>query len=180
MILKPASIAGCVFIKPDVYKDARGVFVKTFQEKDCAEYGIKMHLAEQYFSKSRKGVIRGLHFQVPPHDQDKLVTAVDGKVFDVVVDLRVGSPSYGKHEAFTLDAEEGAVLFIPKGIAHGFQALTEMATLYYQVSTLYAPQHDGGIRWDSCGINWPLPPGEMSDRDRKFAGLAEYKSPFKF
>ena len=178
MEFRETRIKGCFEIKADMYRDHRGVFVKTFQEVVCAEHGIHMKLSEQYFSVSKKGVLRGLHFQVPPFAQNKLVTIISGRVFDVVVDLRRGSPTYGEFETFELDADKGGVLYIPQGLAHGFQALTDDAILGYQVSSIYSPEHDRGVRWNSAGIPWPMEPTIMADRDNKFVGVKEYESPF--
>ncbi|MBI2605103.1 MAG: dTDP-4-dehydrorhamnose 3,5-epimerase [Deltaproteobacteria bacterium] len=178
MEFRQSKISGCYEIKADIFRDPRGIFVKTFREDLCAKHGVRMSLAEQYFSVSKRGVIRGLHFQVPPFDQNKLVTCVSGKVFDVVVDLRRGSPTYGKFETFELDSEKGSVLFVPKGLAHGFQALSEGATLYYQVSTVYSAENDRGVRWDTAGVPWPIENPVLSERDGKFPALSEFQSPF--
>lgn len=178
MEFRQSKIPGCYEIQADVFRDSRGVFVKTFREDVCAPFGVRMSLAEQYFSVSKRGVIRGLHFQVPPLDQNKLVTCVSGRVFDVVVDLRRGSPTFGSFETFGLDAEKGSVLFVPRGLAHGFQALSDGATLYYQVSSLYSPEHDRGVRWNSAGVPWPIDNPVLSERDRQFPAMSEFQSPF--
>lgn len=173
-------IGGCYEIRPRVLADLRGAFIKTFHKDVFAERGLVTEFAEEYFTVSRKGVVRGLHFQTPPMDHVKLVYCVRGEVFDVVVDLRRGSPTYGRHETFSLSAERGNMVYIPRGMAHGFCALTEGATMMYKVTTVYSPDHDGGVLWDSAGIAWPDRDPIISDRDMGFAGLDKFDSPFAY
>jgi dTDP-4-dehydrorhamnose 3,5-epimerase len=180
MRIEAGSIAGCFEILPEISNDRRGRFVKTFHRDLFEKHGLRTDFAEEYYSVSNKGVIRGLHFQTPPHEHAKLVYCVTGRVFDAIVDLRVGSPTFGQFATFELSAEKGNLIYIPHGMAHGFYALTENVTMMYKVTSVYSPQHDGGIRWNSVGIPWPASSPVLSDRDMRFFDLSEFKSPFNF
>lgn len=173
-------IPGCFEIFPKVFKDARGLFVKTFHKEIFLEHGLETEWAEEYYSISFKGVLRGLHFQLPPHDHNKLVYCPVGKVMDVVVDLRQGSPAFGQHAAFFLDAEQCNMIYIPKGLAHGFYTLTDTSIMMYKVSRVYAPEHDTGILWSSVGIAWPDHAPVMSERDKKFPAFCDFVTPFLY
>lgn len=176
----PGKIAGVRLVRPTARRDRRGSFVKFLQEDIYAAHGIPTRFAEQYYSVSGNNVLRGLHFQAPPHDHCKLVTCIEGVVFDVVVDLRNGSNTYGQHQSFELNGANGDSVFVPTGCAHGFYVRSENATVLYNVSTLHAPAHDTGIRWDSAGIAWPSDKPILSERDAGFVSLADFKSPFAF
>lgn len=176
--VRRTSISGCYEIRPRVFEDARGRFVKVFNQDVFAALGFETNFAEEYYSVSHKGVIRGMHFQTPPMDHVKVVYCTQGAVFDVVVDLRRGSPTYGHAATFSLSAEDGNFVYIPKGMAHGFCAVSENATLVYKVSTVYAPEHDAGILYNSVNVEWPAPAPIMSDRDLRFPSLNEFESPF--
>lgn len=178
--VNPTAIPGCYEIQPRIFDDARGRFVKVFQRNAFSEHGLEVDFAEEYYSVSRQGVIRGMHFQNPPMDHVKIVYCVQGEVFDVVVDLRLGSPSYGKAVTLNLSADKGNYVYIPKGLAHGFCATSESATLVYKVATEYSPEHDSGILWSSIGISWPSKNPVLSDRDRGFTPLSDFKSPFVY
>lgn len=177
--ITPGKIAGVRLLRPAAKPDCRGSFVKFVQEDIFAAHGIPTSFAEQYYSVSANNVLRGLHFQTPPHDHYKLVTCIEGDVFDVVVDLRKGSPNYGQHESFELNGANGDSVFVPSGCAHGFYVGSESATVLYNVSTLYAPSHDTGIRWDSVDVSWPSHTPVLSDRDAAFVPFAEFKTPFE-
>lgn len=178
MELIPTLLEGCYQIHPFFAEDERGAFVKTFHEERFAELGLPTDWREEYYSSSRKGVIRGMHFQTPPHDHEKLVYCMQGRVLDVVVDLRRASPTYGYHVAVELDSTHGHGLMIPKGMAHGFLALTENVLMAYKVTTVYAPSHDTGIRWDSFGLNWGIDQPIVSTRDQAHPAFADFISPF--
>jgi dTDP-4-dehydrorhamnose 3,5-epimerase len=180
MDVKETGIPGCFELKLVIREDIRGRFVKVFQREDFLRHGMAADYAESYYSRSHRGVLRGLHFVLPPADQDKLVYCAQGEVFDAVVDLRRGSPAEGRHVGLTLSAEAANMVYVPKGCAHGFYVLSDEATLVYQVTTVYAPAHDAGIRWDSAGIPWPDSVPVLSERDRSFPTLAEFESPFTF
>ena len=173
------ALDGVFLLRPRIFADVRGTFVKTFHADLFAEQGFAFEPREEFFSTSRQGAVRGMHFQVPPADHAKLVYCSHGAVLDVVLDIRKASPTYGRAISFELSAENCLSAFIPSGFAHGFLALTEGALMVYKTSTVHTPSCDAGIRWDSFGFDWPLA-GEpiLSDRDAKFPTLAEFESPF--
>ncbi|HEY0129935.1 MAG TPA: dTDP-4-dehydrorhamnose 3,5-epimerase family protein, partial [Allosphingosinicella sp.] len=167
-------------LRGPVRADARGWFHKTFHVEAFADAGLRTDWREEYCSLSRRSVLRGMHFQVPPADHAKLVYCLAGEVLDVVVDLRAGSPTFGEHRAFTLTPEAGAGLYIPEGLAHGFLGLSAESLMYYKVTSVHAPDADRGIAWDSFGFDWPVDAPLLSDRDRGHPPLAEFHSPFRF
>ncbi len=174
------TIPGCFEITPRIFEDARGRFIKTFQQQAFADMGMNTIWPEEYYSVSKRNVLRGLHFQLPPHDHDKLVYCVEGEVLDAVVELRRGSPVFGLHVMFRLSAEKANMIYIAKGMAHGFLTLSETATMIYKTSTVYAEQHDTGILWNSVGIPWPIPSPTLSERDRDLPSINEFSSPFLY
>jgi dTDP-4-dehydrorhamnose 3,5-epimerase len=176
--ISETALPGCFLMQPVVRRDARGTLVKTFLESSFAAEGLPTRFPEQFFSQSRRGVVRGLHFQSPPAPQGKLVHCVAGEVFDVVVDLRAGSATYGEHVAAVLSSENWTGLYVPVGFAHGFAALSETATVAYLATGEYQPGTDGGVRWDSAGIDWPVDSPIVSDRDAQLPRLADLQTPF--
>lgn len=178
MELIPTTLEGCFQIRPFFAEDERGTFVKTFHEERFAELGLPTEWREEYYSHSRKGVIRGMHFQTPPNDHEKIVYCMQGRVLDVVVDLRKNSSTYGQHLALELDAARGHGLFIPRGMAHGFLVLTESALMAYKVTTVYASSNDAGIHWDSFGLDWGVKQPIVSTRDRVHPAFENFISPF--
>jgi dTDP-4-dehydrorhamnose 3,5-epimerase len=176
---EPSGITGCALLHLFRAGDARGTFLKLFERSTFAELGLDPEVVEVFCSTSHLGVVRGLHFQLPPHAHAKTVVPLAGAIHDVVVDLRVDAPTYGEHAAFELSADAGTALHVPVGCAHGFQALTQDAIVAYLVSTEHAPEHDTGIHWDSAGIRWPLPPAMVSERDAALPHLGEFDSPFR-
>ena len=160
------------------FADARGTFVKTFHDTFLKEAGINFNLKESYFSLSKKDVIRGMHFQLPPHHHSKIVFCPQGAILDVIVDLRKSSPTFGQHYAHELSAENHLAYFIPEGFAHGFKALTEHAMTYYLVSSEHSKEHDSGIRYDSLGIDWNCENPIISDRDLSFIDFKDFNTPF--
>ena len=173
-------------IHPKRFGDSRGWFTEVYNEKRFAEFGITCRFVQDNHSMSVPvGTIRGLHFQTPPFAQDKLVRCIRGSIFDVAVDIRHGSPSYGKWVGAVLSAENGDQLFIPAGFAHGFVTLEPSTEVTYKVSSGYAPANDGGILWndEDIGVDWRLPAGVepiLSDKDKKQPRLAEFESPFPY
>jgi dTDP-4-dehydrorhamnose 3,5-epimerase len=173
-------------LKPKRFADERGWFSETYNESHFLASGIPTRFVQDNHSLSRgAGVLRGLHFQTPPHGQAKLVRCVRGRIFDVAVDIRRGSPSYGRWVAAELSAEEGEQLFVPIGFAHGFLTLEPDSEVIYKVSDVYAPQCDGGIRWDDAtiGVRWPLADGaapQLSPKDAALPPLAAFDSPFPY
>jgi dTDP-4-dehydrorhamnose 3,5-epimerase len=168
-----------VLIDPPLAGDLRGSFCKIWHPDILSRHGIRMEIAEEFFTRSRRGVIRGMHFQLPPRQHSKLVTCLTGEVLDVVVDLRVGSPDYGRPQSFRLSAASAQMLYVPEGFAHGFLSLSEESLLLYRCSSVHSPAHDAGIRWDSLGFAWPCAAPILSERDKAHPGLAEFDSPFR-
>ena len=176
-------IAGLKVIEPAVFGDARGYFMDTYNYNDFAEAGIDCTFVQDNQSASRKGVLRGLHFQIN-YPQDKLVRVVRGQVFDVAVDLREGSETFGKWFGVTLSEENKKQFFIPKGFAHGFVVLSDYAEFCYKVTDFYHPNDEGGLLWKDSGIGvqWPMPEGMteeeliLSDKDKVWGGIEEYIS----
>lgn len=178
MEFNPLSLDGAQLITLPRFLDNRGSFVKTFHEDLFIQQGISFELKESYFSYSAKDVIRGMHFQLPPHQHAKVVFCPKGAIMDVIVDLRKGSPTYGQHEARVLSEANHQAFYIPEGFAHGFKALEPDSITYYLVSSVYHPQSDTGIRFDSLGIDWDCTAPVVSDRDRSFGTFEEFDSPF--
>lgn len=180
MIFEPLQLAGCVKIIPKVVKDDRGEFVKTYIESELAAHHLHTDFKEEYFSRSQKGVLRGMHFQTPPCGYIKILSCPSGSIRDVLLDIRVGSPTYGRHQVFELVGSDSVLLYLPAGIAHGFVVLSEYAVVTYKVSCEYAPSHDCGIRWDSFGADWKIENPQVSPRDAAFPKLVDFKSPFTY
>lgn len=170
-------LPGCRVIRPPRFEDQRGAFVKTYHNGIFKALGVTMDIHEEFFSISRKDVLRGMHFQLPPHDHDKLVFCTAGAVLDVLLDLRKGE-GYGRVASFELSASNAQIAFIPKGVAHGFLALTDDALMLYKTSTVHAPDADGGILWNSFGFDWPIEDPIISARDQQHQLFADFDSPF--
>lgn len=175
-------IEGVVIIEPRIFEDARGYFFESFSQREFEEKVGKIVFVQDNESKSSYGVMRGLHFQRPPFTQSKLVRCVKGAVLDVAVDLRKGSPTYGKHVAVELTEDNHRQFFIPQGFAHGFAVLSDEAVFQYKCDNFYAPQADGGISIldESLGIDWKIPTDKaiLSDKDTKHPLLKDFDSPF--
>jgi dTDP-4-dehydrorhamnose 3,5-epimerase len=171
-------------IKSRRFGDARGWFTEVYSAPVFAALGIDCVFVQDNHSLSVPAyTLRGLHFQTPPHGQAKLVRCIRGRIFDVVVDVRRGSPTWGRWLATELSAENGHQLFVPVGFAHGFLTLEPDCEVTYKCSATYAPPHDGGIHWDSVGIDWPIPAGvtaELSAKDIVLPPVAEFDSPFEY
>jgi dTDP-4-dehydrorhamnose 3,5-epimerase len=163
-------IEGLVIIEPRLFKDQRGWFFESFSEREFAHKVAPVSFVQDNESKSSYGVLRGLHFQKPPYEQAKLVRVVKGRVLDVAVDLRKGSPTYGRYEAVELSEDNHRQLFIPRGFAHGFCVLSVEAVFQYKCDNYYAPQSEGAVRWDDpdLDIDWKIPLEDviLSDKDR--------------
>lgn len=171
-------------IRPRRFGDARGWFAETYSVPAMAALGIADTFVQDNHSLSvATFTLRGLHFQKPPRAQAKLVRCVRGRIWDVAVDVRVGSPTFGQHAGIELSAENGCQLYVPIGFAHGFLTLEPECEVVYKCSDTYAPDHDGGVRWDSVGIGWPIPAGmtpELSVKDGMLPALAHFASPFTY
>lgn len=181
--VKKTDIEGVLIIEPKVFGDARGYFLESFNAKEFAEKtGLNINFVQDNESMSSYGVMRGLHFQRPPFTQSKLVRCVKGAVLDVAVDIRKGSPTYGKHVAVELTEDNHRQFFVPRGFAHGFAVLSETAVFQYKCDNFYAPQADGGISIldESLGIDWKIPTDKalLSEKDTKHALLKDFDSPF--
>lgn len=185
MLFIPQSIPDVLVIEPKIHGDQRGYFVETFrQDKLEQTLGYKVNFIQDNESKSSKGVLRGLHFQLAPHAQSKLVRVIEGAVLDVAVDIRIGSPSFGQHVKVVLSGENKKQIFIPRGFAHGFVVLTDTATFAYKVDNYYSPECDRGLTFDDAELNidWQLPKEQLqlSDKDTKQAKLAELLDCFDY
>ena len=171
-------------IEPSVFGDNRGYFLESFNLEKFEENVYPIKFVQDNESKSSKGVLRGLHFQKPPFNQAKLVRCIEGRVMDIVVDIRKGSPTYGKHIAVELSGENKKQLFVPRGFAHGFSVLSETAVFAYKVDNDYAPEYDAGIRWNdtNLNINWGLEENDVlvSGKDKTLPFLSEFETPFNF
>ena len=182
-VIKTA-IDGLVIIEPKIFKDARGYFFESFSQREFEEKVRPIRFVQDNESMSSYGVIRGLHFQKPPYSQSKLVRCVKGRVLDVVVDIRKGSPTYGQHVAVELSEENHRELFIPRGFAHGFAVLSETAIFQYKCDNFYTPEADCGIsiKDEGLGIDWhiPIENAILSEKDLKHACLKEFDTPFDY
>ena len=154
MDIKELNLPGCYEIQAKRVEDARGYFLKFYVESLFEKVGIKTKLVELYLSQSKKNVIRGMHFQIPPREHGKMVCCLSGEIEDVLLDLRSSSATYGNYQVISLDSKSNKVLFIAPGIAHGFISKSEQAVVIYGVSSEYSEEHDHGIRWDSFGYDW--------------------------
>ncbi len=171
---------GAVRVTHAVHRDARGWFAKPFDAPRFAALGLPHEWVECFASRSRRGVVRGFHLQLPPAQHDKLVWLASGAAVSVLLDLRRGSPAYAVPETVTHDDGHNDALFIPRGVAHAFQALADDTLLVYLVTSAHDPARDAGVRWDSVGVRWPLDPGPVSARDRALPTLAAFASPFQY
>ena len=175
-------IEGVVIIEPRIFKDARGYFFESFSQKEFDEKVMPIKFVQDNESMSTYGVLRGLHYQRMPHTQSKLVRCVKGKVLDVAVDIRKGSPTFGQHVAVELSEENHRQLFIPRGFAHGFAVLSDVAIFQYKCDNFYAPQADAGIQLldETLGIDWKIPFAEaiLSEKDLKQPLLSDAVSDF--
>lgn len=179
-VFNPTKIEGVYVIEPTVFGDERGYFMETYSESDFKEAGLNYDFVQDNQSSSRRGVLRGLHFQ-KEHPQAKLVRVLSGEVFDVAVDLREGSPTYGEWVGELLSSENKKQLMIPRGFAHGFLVVSEKAEFAYKCDEFYHPEDEGGIMYDSAGIEWPKVEGELvlSEKDLKHPTLKDLDFKFK-
>ncbi|MBN1313695.1 MAG: dTDP-4-dehydrorhamnose 3,5-epimerase [Anaerolineae bacterium] len=173
MIFHELSLPGLILVEPAVFEDERGFFLERYNRQVFQSHGITVDFVQDNHSQSVKHVLRGLHFQTPPFAQDKLVWVTRGEVFDVVVDLRKQSATFGKWEGVELSETNRSMLFIPKGFAHGFVVLSERADFSYKVSSLYSPEHDYGLVWNDpdIGIEWPVEKPILSKKDQQLPFL---------
>jgi dTDP-4-dehydrorhamnose 3,5-epimerase len=177
-------IEGLVIIEPTLYKDSRGYFFEAYNQAFLEEYGISSRFVQDNQSKSSYGVIRGLHYQQNPFAQAKLVRVLEGKILDVAVDIRRGSPTYGQHFAIELSAEQGKQLYIPEGFAHGFSVLSETAIMLYKCNAFYNKASEGGIRFDDRDLNidWKIDPSAaiVSEKDEALPSFKNCVNHFRY
>lgn len=182
-VIKTA-ISGVVIIEPKIYGDERGYFYESYSQREFEEKVAKITFVQDNQSFSHYGVLRGLHFQKPPYTQSKLVRVIQGKVVDVAVDIRNGSPTYGKYVAVELTEENHRQLFIPKGFAHGFVVLSKTALFQYKCDEFYHPEAEGAIAWDDpeIDVKWGVPAGDiaLSAKDSRHQYLKDFLSPFNY
>ena len=167
-------IPGLIILEPDVFGDARGFFMETWSRRKYQELGLPEHFVQDNLSYSAKGTLRGLHYQ-NPHGQGKLVSVIQGEVFDVAVDVRAGSPTFGKWEGVMLSGDNHRQFYIPPGFAHGFCVVSDNAYFHYKCTDFYAPDCEGGIQWNDpdVGIVWPLADVLLSDKDARYPRLRD-------
>jgi dTDP-4-dehydrorhamnose 3,5-epimerase len=185
MEVKTTKIRGVRLFRPRYFYDSRGYFVETYSERTARDVGLTASFVQENQSLSiKRGTVRALHFQVPPKAQAKLVRVLRGRIFDVAVDLQVGSPTYGRWTAATLTADGGEQLFIPRGFAHGFCTLEPDTVVLYKVDDYYALECEGGIVWNdvTLAIKWPVLAGDavLSEKDQKLGSFASFASPFRY
>jgi dTDP-4-dehydrorhamnose 3,5-epimerase len=184
MRIEETALPGVYLIEPKRFGDARGFFSEVYKKHALLEAGIDLDFIQDNHSLSaERGVVRGLHFQAPPHAQDKLVRVVRGRILDVAVDIRRGSPNYGRFFSIELSAENGLQLLVPKGFLHGFATLEPNCEVLYKVTDVYAPDCEGGVIWNDpdLGIDWGLADDEvvLSDKDKLLPGFKDFESPFE-
>ncbi len=175
MKLTETSLPGAWIVEPERLEDERGFFARTFCRREFRDRGLDPDLVQCSVSYNRwSGTLRGMHYQAPPHAEGKLVRCTAGAVWDVILDLRPDSPSYLKHVALRLDADNRLAVYVPRGVAHGFLTLADDSELFYQMSVYFEPEAARGVRWDdpAFGIEWPAPPARISERD---AGYPDFR-----
>jgi dTDP-4-dehydrorhamnose 3,5-epimerase len=178
--IRETEIEGLLILEPSVFGDQRGYFLETYSQRAFAEIGLTMAFVQDNLSCSRKGILRGLHFQAPPFDQGKLVGVVKGHALDVAVDIRKDSPTYGKHVLIHLSEENHALFYIPPGFAHGFLAVSEECYFSYKCTNFYDPPSEGGLMWNdpALGIDWQASSPTISEKDNHYPPFENFESPF--
>lgn len=175
-------IPDVILVQPRLFRDGRGFFMETYKRSDFAAHGIAASFVQSNHSRSARGILRGLHYQKHPKAQGKLVGALSGEIFDVAVDLRLGSPTYGKWLGSTLSGDQGSMLYIPPGFAHGFCVTSAEAEVHYMTTAEYAPAYEAGILWNDpdLAISWPLADPQLSERDRNWPRLRDADNNFEY
>lgn len=180
MIFRELGLRGAFVLEPEFHQDDRGFFARAFCRREFGERGLEAAVAQCSLSfNRRRGTLRGIHYQAPPGEEAKLVRCTRGAIYDVIVDVRPGSATFGRHTAVELTGDNRLALYVPPGLAHGFQTLADDTELYYQMSEFYAPELGRGFRHDDpvLGIEWPLPVTVISDRDRELPLFADREGP---
>ena len=179
MQIETTALDGVLILTPRRFGDTRGWFVETYNASRMAEAGIAtVFVQDNHSFSAAKGTLRGLHYQKPPHAQDKLVRCSRGAILDVAVDVRAGSATYGQSVTIEVTAQNGRQMLVPKGFLHGFVTLTDDTEVQYKCSDIYAPDCDGAVRWDSLGIDWGVTAPLLSDKDKAAPAFADWQSPF--
>lgn len=176
MKFTPLALQGAFLVEPERREDSRGWFTRVYCAREFREHGLPEHMVQTNLSLTRRaGTLRGMHYQAPPHAEDKLVRCVRGRIWDAIVDIRPQSPTYCRWFGTELTEDNGSMLLVPKGFAHGFVALSDDTVVTYQVSAFYAPGSERGVRWDdpALGIAWPVPVLDLSDKDRGWPAFAK-------
>lgn len=174
-----SKLKGCYVLQFPIAHDNRGQFVKTIQRSVFEEQGLEADFRECFYTTSHTNVLRGMHFQVPPSDHAKLLYCTEGSIYDVTLDLRRNSPTYGQHEVYELSSKASNAVYLPRGIAHGFFVREGPAVMVYHVTTEHDAAHDAGIRWDSFDAAWPTVSPIISPRDAGFVSFSDFESPFE-
>lgn len=176
--VKNCKIKGILEIEPVKFQDSRGENIKPFHKNQMNKIGIECDFMEDLMVKSKKGVIRGLHFQSSPFTQAKLIYCAKGSIFDVALDIRKESPTYGEYISFILDSTKNNMIYIPEGFAHGYQALEEDTVVIYKMTSIYSKKHENGIKWDTVNVEWPIKKVIVSDKDNILVEFEKFISPF--
>jgi dTDP-4-dehydrorhamnose 3,5-epimerase len=171
------TLDGVILIKPKVFGDSRGFFLETYKKDDFERAGIKADFVQDSQSRSKKGVIRGIHLQLGEFSQSKLIRCIEGKILDVAVDLRKNSKNFGKYASFELSEKNKSMLYLPSGFGHGFVALTQYAQIEYKQNNLYSPEHESGVLWNDSELNipWPIENPIISEKDKRLLSLDEFR-----
>mgnify|MGYP006268324063 CR=1 FL=1 len=182
MEVQELSLPGLLLIRPDVYGDDRGHFMESYHRERLRDYGLDEDFVQDNESLSRQGTVRGLHFQAPPHAQGKLIRVPQGRVWDVALDVRAGSPTYGQWHGVELSGSNFLQLYVPPGMAHGFAVLEPRTLFQYKCSAYYYQAAEGGVRWDDpdLAIEWPIENPIISEKDRQQPFFREFQSPFTY
>ena len=175
-----SKLCGCYIVQFPVFHDDRGHFVKTIQSSVFEEHGLEGEFRECFYTTSYRNVLRGMHFQTPPSDHAKLLYCTEGSIYDVALDLRIGSPTYGMHEVYELSTLASNAVYLPRGIAHGFCVREAPAVMVYHVTSEHDRRRDAGIHWNSFGAAWPIDSPVVSVRDNGFVAFEDFKSPFVY
>lgn len=178
MTIKGTNIPGVLILEPSVFKDDRGALIRSFNKDLSEANGLIPSLDQALISINRKGVIRGMHFQLPPKEQVKIVSVVKGRIIDVVLDLRKGSPSYGRYVEIELSAENNLQVYIPGGCAHGFLSLEDDTKVLYLQNSVQSPEHEAGVHMNSFGMNWGIAKPIISKKDENLQIFEKFDSPF--
>ena len=172
------ALEGVRILEPSIFSDERGYFCETYNQSTLKALGIAAHFVQDNESLSHHGVVRGLHFQKPPFAQAKLIRVLEGEILDVVLDIRLSSPTFGRSTSVVLSSDNHLQLFVPKGFAHGFRSLRDGSVVNYAQTSCYSREHDAGVAYDSIGFDWGVDKPVVSGRDTTFPRLDEFNSPF--